>query len=186
MKPYTITERHARASTVADYGKLYRGDYMRGNWSWRASGLDPLLGGASRVVEVGAGRGQLAKLMQSRGLEWQAFDPHPTTPWVEHASLPNLPCGDRSFDLSVTVDVLEHIAPSDILRCLAELRRVARRGAWAIANMSDVHLVDGVPTELHLIQHPAPWWVDQIRSIGGVARVHKTDTPIRFWLEVSW
>lgn len=173
-------------AVLSDYRKLYAGDYMRGNWAWRASGLDALLGGASRIIEVGAGRGQLARLMQSRGLDWQAFDPHPTTPLVERASLPTLPCGDRAYDLSVTVDVLEHIAPTDILRCLAELRRVARRGAWAIANMSDVHLVDGVPTELHLIQQPAAWWTEQVRSIGGIATTHRTDTDKRFWLEVSW
>jgi hypothetical protein len=27
-----------RPSVLADYGKLYTGDYMRGNWAWRASG----------------------------------------------------------------------------------------------------------------------------------------------------
>ncbi len=28
--------------------------------------------------------------------------------------------------------------------------------------------------------------IEGMRSIGGIATVHKTDTAIRFWLEVSW
>ncbi|WP_259312660.1 class I SAM-dependent methyltransferase [Capillimicrobium parvum] len=38
-----------------------------------------------------------------------------------------LPFGDRSFDLVVALDVLEHVAPGDRAAALAELARVARR-----------------------------------------------------------
>jgi len=173
------------SATIATYRDLYAGGYMRDNWEWRATGLDDLLGGASRVLEVGAGRGQLAQAMRRKGLDWTACDPCPSD-GVELGAMPRLPYADRSFDLTVSIDVLEHLPPNIALCCMADLRRVARRGVWAVANMSDVHRVNGVDTELHLIQQPAPWWVDRIRSIGGVARVHKTDTPIRFWLDVSW
>lgn len=176
----------ARPATLADYGRLYAGKYMERNWRWRAEGIEALLRGDRRIIEVGAGRGQLADHMRTQGYDWTAVDPHPTGAGVARAALPHLPFLARSFDCSVTVDVLEHIDPHEITAALAALRRIARRGVWAVANMSDVHLVDGVPTELHLIQRPADWWCDQVRSLGGVAEVHPTDTPIRFWLEVSW
>jgi ubiquinone/menaquinone biosynthesis C-methylase UbiE len=173
-------------ATVATYADLYAGQYMRENWEWRAAGIAPLIAGSRRILEVGAGRGQLMRKMRAAGVDWSACDPHPTTDGVDCAALPSLPYDDDAFDCSVTVDVLEHIAPADILPCLAELRRVAHRGAWAVANMSDIHQVNGVPTELHLIQRPAGWWIEQVRSIGGCATVHATDAPVRFWLEVAW
>jgi hypothetical protein len=173
-------------ATVATYADLYAGQYMRENWEWRAAGIAPLIAESRRILEVGAGRGQLMRKMRAAGVDWSACDPHPTEDGVHNAALPDLPWDDDTFDCTATVDVLEHIEPSAILPCLAELRRVAHRGAWVIANMSDVHVVNGVPTELHLIQRPAGWCVEHVRSIGGCATVHATDADIRFWLEVVW
>jgi hypothetical protein len=36
------------------------------------------------------------------------------------------------------------------------------------------------------MRQAAAWWIDQVRSTGGIATEHKTDAPVRFWLEVSW
>ncbi len=168
------------------YRRLYAGDYMRSSWQDRAQGLNDLLGGAVRVLEVGAGRGQVAMAMSAAGLQWTACDPSPTTPWVAWAALPCLPYPDHAFEMTVAIDVLEHLAEEDIGISLAELRRVAPRGIWAVANMSDVHLVDGEPTELHLTRQPAGWWIDQVRSLGGRAIAHPTSSRKRFWLEVIW
>jgi len=159
---------------------------MAKNWEWRASGLDGIISGDTRILEIGAGRGFLATRMRKAGRDWTACDPCQASPGIECAGLPVLPYADREFDCTVSVDVLEHLAPEILLPSLQEMRRVARRGAWAVANMSEIHMVNGKPVELHLIQQPADWWVDQVRSIGGVCQVHATDTTIRFWLEVTW
>jgi hypothetical protein len=65
----------------------------------------------------------------------------------------------------ISCDVLEHIPADEIDDTLKML------GAWAangllltIANMSDVHLINGEQVELHLIQEPMPWWTDKLRE----------------------
>jgi ubiquinone/menaquinone biosynthesis C-methylase UbiE len=92
----------------------------------------------STVLEVGCGEGRLAQHLVSRARvrpgRFVACDLELTTlasgldPLIEtrEASIYELPFGDRSFDLVICCEVLEHLdEPS---RGLAEVARVARRG----------------------------------------------------------
>ena len=92
--------------------------------------LDAIHG--TTVLEVGCGRGYLAKMLQER---WEVtatdivIDPllrrrHPNVHFVE-ASSEFLPCPDRAFDTVICTHTLEHVR--DIHLSIAELRRVSKR-----------------------------------------------------------
>ena len=172
-------------ATLDTYAKLYTGDYMSERWLWRAEGVTRFLRKDDHILEVGAGRGQLADCMRASGWKWHATDPIPG-PYVAEAKLPCIPMPWRTYDAVVSIDVLEHIEPDHIADALREMRRLAPRAVCAVANMSDIHVVDGVPTELHLIQRPPAWWAELVEALGGRATTHPTDTDVRFWLQVDW
>lgn len=119
--------------------------------------LDDLAGGsaAQRVLEVGAGEGRVAERIRSLHPEAALVvldlpDPELAADWSRRAllgaqgSVDHLPFPDRSMDLVLAIEVLEHVPDPD--RALAEIARVAR---------GDVVL--SVPRE--------PWW-----RIGNMAR----------------
>ena len=173
--------------TREDYAALYAGDYMRKRWMERAAGIVPMLRTEWSIIEVGAGRGDLAQHMRMLGWNWTACDQSPAGPDVEFAVLPNLsiPFPTRRFDCSVSIDVLEHIAPEVIPAALHDLKRIAPRGVWSVANMPDPHAVDGQTVDLHLTQQPPGWWIARINEKGGHAVAHTINMD-RFWLEVTW
>jgi SAM-dependent methyltransferase len=119
--------------------------------------LDDLASGsaAQRVLEVGAGEGRVAERIRSLHPEAALVvldlpDSELAADWSRRAllgaqgSVDHLPFPDRSMDLVLAIEVLEHVPDPD--RALAEIARVARR---------DVVL--SVPRE--------PWW-----RIGNMAR----------------
>jgi len=87
-------------------------------------------GDAGSVLDVGCGRGELLAAMRvpfavgtdlaRRGIR------HVRGP-AAVSSLLALPFPDRSFDVVLCAETLEHVEPADLPRAAAELRRVARR-----------------------------------------------------------
>ncbi|MDZ7812965.1 MAG: hypothetical protein U5L74_07545 [Ideonella sp.] len=71
--------------------------------------------GAQTVLEVGAGNGQGTRLLRQLGLDAQAVDPNfrhnisEEFPFFKRASGLYLPYGLREFDLSFSLDVIEHV-----------------------------------------------------------------------------
>lgn len=171
---------------AAEYAALYRGDYMRARWLDRAAGIARMIRPEWSVLEIGAGRGDLGETMRTLGWRWDGCDMCQAGPSVRLASLPNVSAVYQCrFDCTVTIDVLEHLAPDDIPAALRDLSRLAPRGVWAVANMEDRHLVDGKLVNLHATQKPPEWWVSQIQFAGGNATVQIINVH-RFWLEVAW
>ncbi|HYL58477.1 MAG TPA: methyltransferase domain-containing protein [Candidatus Acidoferrales bacterium] len=91
---------------------------------------------ARSVLEIGAGTGNYSRALVASGFSLTAVDREPamlavgaakaTASWIVADAL-HLPLPDRSFDAAVAVNVLHHLP--DLGCALAELRRVARRGA---------------------------------------------------------
>ena len=90
-------------------------------------------------LDVGCGTGALAARLAGEGYRMSGVDPsegmldvlRERSPAVEavQASGTELPFGDGSFDLVLTVAVMHHIAaPAEVARTLAEMVRVARPG----------------------------------------------------------
>jgi hypothetical protein len=175
-----------RPGSIYDYDTLYRGDYMRAGFIERAALLARMIDPSWDIIEVGAGRGDLAHTMSTLGYRWTAYDVVSSARVIAgelptlHGSIPW-----RRYECTVTIDVLEHIAEPDIPAALLDLKHLAKRGVWSVANMSDVHQVAGVDVELHLTRRGPEWWQDQIHILSGSSVVHVIDSA-RFWLEVTW
>ena len=89
----------------------------------------------SRVLEIGAGNGIIANRLTAAGLDVVATDISPEAlRGVEGqaivASADDLPFPDRSFDLTVASEVLEHLASPILEQAGRELERVTDR--WLV------------------------------------------------------
>jgi 2-polyprenyl-3-methyl-5-hydroxy-6-metoxy-1,4-benzoquinol methylase len=98
-----------------------------------------------RVLDLGCGDGRFTALLASTGAQVSGVDPSRTALERAHAAYPYLdlhtpladgrvPFDDSAFELVVCIDVLQHVADTQLL--LSEARRVLAPGA---------HLVVSVP-----------------------------------------
>jgi len=94
-----------------------------------------------RILDAGAGRGDLPIAFARHGWTTVAVDRHPEVlrvarretaaePRVEvvDADVRTLPFADHSFDVSHTSLLIHHLDPPGVVAALRELRRVARHG----------------------------------------------------------
>jgi SAM-dependent methyltransferase len=113
----------------------------------------------ARVLEVGAGNGELARALESAGYEVVAIDPAPGGANVQACALHELDEPPASFDAAVAVVSLHHVDPlADSLRRLAA---VLVRGAPLVIDEFDVGAFD---------TDAAQWWLDQRQTLGGEER----------------
>ncbi len=105
----------------------------------------------SGILDIGCGRGNVINALQSgnAGMRVIGMDLSPEA--IEYVSvpsviacLPDAPFPDRSFDLVICLEVLEHINDSDYRRSLAELQRLAGR-----------YIIVGVPYKENLLSKQA-------------------------------
>lgn len=116
------------------------------------------------ILDVGCGRGHYLKQFLKAGYTVTGLEPSRYV--IEH-DLKKLPVVHGKiedikddYDALYCMDVLEHIDPEEIDKCLAKLAKHAPKALYGIANHSDMW--DGV--ELHLIQQPAIWWFEKLRK----------------------
>lgn len=77
----------------------------------------PELEKGCRILEVGAGRGELAREAMNRGFDYEGIEPSAELRTalerkgvkVVDATVPPIPAPDGSFDLILSVDVMEHL-----------------------------------------------------------------------------
>jgi ubiquinone/menaquinone biosynthesis C-methylase UbiE len=92
------------------------------------------------VLNIGIGRGGLERLLKSRDIEVFSLDPGEAGLRRMHGELgaggcvglaEALPFADRSFDVVVMTEVIEHLNEQTTLKALAEVKRVLRpRGVF--------------------------------------------------------
>ncbi len=130
----------------------------------------------ARVLEFGCGVGRhLSYISKIVGIEAHGADQSPTMlaglqHWVADPEViartrliePTgpLPFADGSFDLVYTVEVLLHVAPSDIAGRVAEIARVARRAV--------IHIEPPADYTLSAEAHDGCWWHDLIALYAGL------------------
>jgi SAM-dependent methyltransferase len=113
----------------------------------------------ARVLEVGAGNGELARALESAGYDVVAIDPAPGDASVRACALHELDEPPASFDAAVAVVSLHHVDPlADSLRRLAA---VLVPGAPLVIDEFDVGAFDS---------DAAQWWLDQRHTLGGGER----------------
>lgn len=109
----------------------------------------------AHVLEVGAGRGELAAELRSAGYEVRAIDPA-----AEDGS--GVTCEELlqvhgTFDAAVAVVSLHHVAPLD--ESCAHLATLVRPGGLLVIDEFDVTRLD---------DRAADWWLSQRRALGAV------------------
>jgi SAM-dependent methyltransferase len=109
----------------------------------------------ARVLEVGAGRGELAQVLRDAGYDVTAIDPEPGGDGVVAVGLAELDEPAASFDAAVAVVSLHHVRPLDgACRRLAD---VVRPGGVLLVDEFDIERFD---------EPAAAWWLEQRRAIG--------------------
>jgi SAM-dependent methyltransferase len=104
----------------------------------------------ARVLEVGAGQGELAGALRELGHEVLAIDPAGQAPGVEQLPLHRVTEPDASFDAAVAVLSLHHVEP--LPESCANLARLVRPGGPLVVDEFDVARFDA---------RAANWWIAQ-------------------------
>jgi SAM-dependent methyltransferase len=113
----------------------------------------------SRVLEVGAGGGELAEALRGDGYDVVAIDPASETPAVRAVALGDLEEPPASFDAAVAVVSLHHVEP--LGASCRRLARLVRAGGALVVDEFDVERFD---------ERAAHWWIEQ-------GQVQRRDRP---------
>jgi SAM-dependent methyltransferase len=106
----------------------------------------------ARVLEVGAGSGELAAALVSRGYDVVAIDPASEVPAVRPVALHELDEPPGSFDAAVAIVSLHHVEPlEEAFRRLAEL---VRPGGTLVVDEIDIERFDERAARWWLARHP--------------------------------
>jgi len=124
-----------------------------------------------KILDAGCGEGVLVARLRSLGVEAHGFDVSRVAitrakarvgSWFTVADAVALPFEDESFDAVVSADMLEHLVPRDVPLALAEIHRVARKGAF----LQVAHINDAKRPGAHLTIEPPGWWAGRIAEAG--------------------
>jgi SAM-dependent methyltransferase len=94
----------------------------------------------ARVLEVGAGDGELAAELSASGYDLVPIDPEPRSPAVRAVALHELDEPERSFDAAVAVVSLHHVEPLE--RSCRRLADVLKPGGVLVVDEFDVDSFD--------------------------------------------
>lgn len=109
----------------------------------------------ARLLEVGAGDGELARTLADAGYEVLAIDPESTRASVRSVPLHELDEPSRSFDAALAVTSLHHVEPLD--HSLGRLAELLKPGAVLVVDEFDVAAFD---------ERAAGWWLRQRHALG--------------------
>jgi SAM-dependent methyltransferase len=104
----------------------------------------------ARVLEVGAGDGELARELRAAGYDVLAIDPGGGADGVEQVALADLEEPAESFDAAIAVVSLHHVEP--LAESCANLARVVRGGGTLVVDELDVERLDERATEWRAAQ----------------------------------
>ena len=109
----------------------------------------------ARLLEVGAGDGELARTLADAGYEVVAIDPKPSGAAVRPVSLHELDEPSGSFDAAFAVTSLHHVEPLE--QSLTRLAELLKPGAVLVVDEFDVAAFD---------ERAAGWWLEQRHALG--------------------
>jgi SAM-dependent methyltransferase len=107
----------------------------------------------ARVLEVGAGDGELAAFLRAGGYDVLAIDPEPSGAGVEPVALIDVAAPAAAFDAAVAVVSLHHLEP--LGDSLARLGELVRPGGRLVVDEFDVAALD---------ERAARWLIDNHAS----------------------
>jgi SAM-dependent methyltransferase len=109
----------------------------------------------ARVLEVGAGEGDLANALRVAGYDVLAIDPEPRGDGVRAMAVHELDETVGSFDAAIAVVSLHHVDPLET--SCARLAELLPPGAPLVVDEIDVSAYD---------ERAASWWLQQRRALG--------------------
>jgi SAM-dependent methyltransferase len=109
----------------------------------------------ARVLEVGAGAGELARTMGAAGYDVTAIDPEPSGEGVERTTLLELADPREPFEAAVATVSLHHVEP--LAESCARLAELLAPGAVLVVDELDMEALD---------ERAADWWLEQQRALG--------------------
>ena len=109
----------------------------------------------ARVLEVGAGDGEIARLVIGSGYDVVAIDPASSTADVLPIALADLREPEASFDAAVAIVSLHHVDPLE--ESCGRLADVLLPGGALIVDEIDVDRYD---------ERAAGWWLEQRAALG--------------------
>jgi 2-polyprenyl-3-methyl-5-hydroxy-6-metoxy-1,4-benzoquinol methylase len=115
----------------------------------------------ARVLEVGAGDGELADSLTAGGHEVVAIDPASESPPVRRVALHELEGPPASFDAAVAVVSLHHVEP--LGRSFARLAELVKPGGALVVDEFDVEGFD---------RRAAEWLIAKRRAAGDEEHTH--------------
>ena len=116
---------------------------------------DSLPAPPARLLEVGAGSGEVASILADDGYEVVAVDPSSKAPDVLPITLLELDRPPASFDAALAVVALHHVEP--LAPSCERLARLVRVGGTIVVDEFDVEALD---------ERAAAWWLDQWKARG--------------------
>jgi SAM-dependent methyltransferase len=143
------------------YDRAYYLGACAGHAEFAAGGAHPQYAGyldlaglraGETLVDLGAGRGELVAEAARRGAEAIGIEysadavalAHERGADVRHADVRAVPLPDGCADLVTLLDVVEHLAPSELAAALAEARRLLRPGGRVLVHTFPNRLVYNV------------------------------------------
>ena len=140
-----------------------------------------------RVLDLGCSPGHMAMALVNAGFEVFGIDlsteylkKYPSQPWVERLKINHvafehepIPYPDAFFEYVIFTEVLEHIAITDPLKILLEIKRVLKPGGLMVLSTPNVANISNV---LALIKGDNIFWDPEI-FYGGLDRHNREYTP---------
>ncbi len=120
--------------------------------------------GKGKALDIGCGMGRLVRNMLLAGVDAYGIDVSERVIAEVGNSMPGrfclgsalaIPFEDNAFDIVVSTDCLEHLAPEDVVRAASEIKRLSRRYAYLMVCTA----VDR-DNRWHLTVKPREWWED--------------------------
>ena len=108
-----------------------------------------------RILEIGAGGGELAEELTASGYDVVAIDPEPGAPHVRGVRLHELDARVDDFDAAVAVISLHHVEP--LAESCGRLAEVVRSGGALVIDEFDVDAFD---------VRAARWWLAHRHAAG--------------------
>jgi SAM-dependent methyltransferase len=110
----------------------------------------------ARVLEIGAGEGELARSLRASGYDVTAIDPKSAVADVVPVALIDLPFPELPFDAAIAVVSLHHVDPLEA--SVERLASMLHPGAPLLIDEFDAAALD---------ERAAAWWLAQRHARGG-------------------
>jgi SAM-dependent methyltransferase len=133
-----------------------------------------------RLLEVGAGKGEMAEALRADGYDVMAIDPSGTTAAVTPIALIDVDEPPRSFDAAIAVVSLHHVEP--LAESCARLAALVRPAGRLVVDEFDTERFDAPAAEWwtshreghdHAHHDPAEMVADVRRHLHPVARIRE-------------